>query len=243
MRSMLSAALELADAGWAVLPLNGKQPATPHGHHDATTNRRTIRRMWADRDWNIGSPVPDNLMVLDLDPRNGGSLEALEKRAGVALPGTLEVISGRRDGGRHLYFLTPFERPYRGNIPHGIDLKINGYMVMPPSVHPDTGKPYEWVLREVATLPSQVAALMLPRRSRASRRSASGVDGVALAAWIRKLQVGERHDGLFWAASRLHEFGAGDRQLELIISAAEDIGINRGEAERVAESARKDVQS
>lgn len=240
---MLRAALELAEAGWAVLPLNGKKPATPHGHHDATTDPKRIRKWWADRDWNIGSPVPDNLLVLDVDPRNGGSVEALETRGGVALPPTLEAISGRYDGGRHLYYLRPFERPYRGNIPHGIDLKINGYMVMPPSVHPDTGKPYEWIYREVAKLPRQVTALMLPRMTRASRRSASGADAVALSAWLRTAQVGERHDSLFWAASRLHESGAGERQVNLLIDAAEDIGFDRGEAERVVESARKDVQS
>lgn len=242
MNRMMRAALELAEAGWAVLPLDGKRPVTAHGHLDATTDPRTIGKMWADRGWNIGSPVPDNLLVFDVDPRNGGILEELEHRAGASLPDTLEVISGRQDGGRHLYFLRPFVQPYRGNIPHGIDVKINGYMVMPPSVHPETGKPYGWVHREVARLPRQVAALMLPR-TRITRRSPNATDAFALATWVRTLTVGERHDGLFWAASRLHEAGAGDRGLALIVDAAEDIGINRREAERVVTSARKDIQA
>ena len=101
---MLRAALELVDAGWAVLPLNGKQPVTAHGHLDATTDPKQVKKWWGEGDWNIGSPVPENLLVLDIDPRNGGSLEELERRAGVTLPPTLEVISGRRDGGRHLYY-------------------------------------------------------------------------------------------------------------------------------------------
>ncbi|UKF78921.1 bifunctional DNA primase/polymerase [Clavibacter californiensis] len=233
-------ALRLAEAGWAVLPLDGKRPVTPHGHLDATTDPNTIRRLWGDQDWNVGSPVPHNLLVLDVDPRNGGSVEELEQRAGAALPPTLEVISGRRDGGRHLYFMRPFERPYRGNIPQGIDVKTNGYMVMPPSTHPDTGKSYKWVQRDIARLPREVVALMLPRR-RASRRTATGVDALALATWLRKVSVGERHDSLLWAASRLHEAGAGDRQLDLLIDAAEDIGFNPREARRVVESARKVV--
>jgi hypothetical protein len=239
MNRMMRAALELADAGWAVLPLDGKRPVTAHGHLDATTDPRVIEKMWADRGWNIGSPVPDNLLVFDVDPRNGGSLEELEHRAGATLPDTLEVISGRQDGGRHLYYLRPFTQPYRGNVPHGIDVKINGYMVMPPSVHPETGKPYEWVYREVAHLPREVAALMLPR-TRVTRRTPSATDAVALATWVRTLLEGERHDGLFWAASRLHEAGVGDRGLELLVNAAEDIGINRREAERVVASARKE---
>ena len=237
---MLHAALDLAEHGWDVLPLNGKQPITAHGHLDATTDPATIRRMWADRDYNIGSPVPDNLLVLDVDPRNGGSVQALEHIADVTLPPTLEVISGRRDGGRHLYYFRPFQQPYRGNIPHGIDVKLNGYMVMPPSVHPDTGKPYRWVEREVARLPRQVAALMLPR-TRTTRQTPSATDAVALAMWLRTLQLGERHDGLFWAASRAHEAGVGERGLALLIDAAEDIGINRREAQRVIDSADKEA--
>lgn len=236
---MLKAALDLAENGWAVLPLDGKRPITPHGHLDATTDPRTIRRMWANGDWNIGCPVPESLLVFDVDPRNGGSLEALEQRAGVELPPTLEVISGRRDGGRHLYFKRPFRQPYRGGIPAGIDLKTNGYMVMPPSVHPDTGKPYEWVYREAARLPRQVVALMLPR-TRLTRRNPRATDPVALAAFVRTLQPGEKHDGLFWAASRAHEAGADQRGFDRLIDAAEDIGMDPREARRVVESAGKE---
>ena len=243
MIRMLHAALELADAGWAVLPLNGKQPATRHGHLDATTSPRTIRRMWADQDYNIGSPVPDSLLVLDVDPRNGGSVQELEQRAGVALPPTLEVISGRRDGGRHLYYFRPFVQPYRGNVPHGIDVKTNGYMVMPPSVHPESGKCYRWAERDVARLPREVIALMLPRRQIHTGRVPTATDAVALAAWVRCLLPGERHDGLFWAASRVHEAGLSRRGMELLIDAAEDIGIDRREAQRVVESARQEERS
>jgi hypothetical protein len=239
MTRMLRAALELAAGGWSVVPLDGKRPVTAHGHLDATTDPKAIRRMWADRDWNIGAPVPANLLVLDVDPRNGGSLEALEQLAGVALPPTLEVITGRRDGGRHLYYFRPFTQPYRGNMPGGIDLKTNGYMVMPPSIHPETRKPYEWAHRRIVRLPRQVAALMLPR-TRITRRHPTAADAVALAVWVRTLMPGERHDGLFWAASRLHEAGVGDRGLVLLVDAAEDIGVDRREAERVVESARKE---
>lgn len=241
----MKAALELAENGWAVLPLNGKAPTTgltPYGHNDATTDPRLIRKWWADRDWNIGAPVPDSLIVLDIDPRNGGSLAELEQRAGVSLPETLEVISGRRDGGRHLYYMRPWPQPYRGNMPQGIDLKTNGYMVMPPSVHPETGKPYKWVEREVARLPRQVSALILPR-TRVTRRDPNATDPIALAAFVRKLQPGERHDGLHWAARRAHEAGASQRGLDRLVEAAEDIGMDPREAARVVESARTEKRA
>lgn len=239
---MLRSALELAEAGWAVLPLKGKAPTTgltPNGHKDATTDTRQIRKWWTDADWNIGAPVPDSLIVLDVDPRNGGSVRELEQLAGVSMPPTLEVITGRGDGGRHLYYMRPFENPYRGNIPQGFDVKVNGLMVLPPSVHPDTGRPYRWVEREVARLPRQVSALMLPR-ARSMLDNPTATDPIALATFIRDLKRGERHDGLFWAASRAHEAGISDRGLDLLINAAEDIGMDPREARRVVESAGKE---
>lgn len=248
MSRMLRAALELAEAGWAVLPLNSKQPATipglvEHGHKDATTDPATIRRMWKKNpSYNIGCPVPHNLLVFDVDPRNDGSLRELERRAGVRLPRTLEVISGRGDGGRHLYYYRPLERPDRRNVPPGIDVKINGYMVMPPSIHPESGKPYRWVHREVARLPQGVKKLMVPR-SRKRTHPAKGASAVALAAWVRTLGPGERHNGLLWAAIRAHEARVGKRGLDMLIDAATDNGFSRYEAERVVESARKEARA
>lgn len=242
--SNLEIALGLAKAGWNVLPLNGKQPAfieglITRGHLDASRDHDTIRAWWSKRgDYNIGAVIPENLLVLDIDPHNGGSQEALEAAAGVALPRTLETVSGRGDGGRHLYYFRPFDNPYRRNIPEGIDVKTNGYMVMPPSIHPASGKPYRWIKREVAALPEEVIALMLPRK-RKPMQHGTGANPAALASWIRTLRPGERHDGLHWAARRAHEAGMNDLGLRILADAAEDIGVPRHEAERVIESAMK----
>ena len=101
-------------------------------------------RAWWGR-WpsaNIGAKVPDALIVFDVDPRNGG-LESWDRLiADHDVPDTLTVVSGRGDGGSHRYFLRP-DGPISGaRVPKGIDLKRNGYMIMPPSLHPVTGLPY-----------------------------------------------------------------------------------------------------
>jgi Bifunctional DNA primase/polymerase, N-terminal len=57
----------------------------------------------------IGARVPESLLVIDVDPRNGGSLAELESLTG-PLPATLTAWSGRDDGGRHLYFRRPLAR-------------------------------------------------------------------------------------------------------------------------------------
>ncbi|WP_456286246.1 bifunctional DNA primase/polymerase [Microbacterium sp. JZ70] len=240
MSRMLDAALELAEAGWKVLPLKGKQPTTgltPHGHKDATRNPKRIRRWWADGDWNIGSPVPENVVVFDVDPRNGGSRRALERAAGVPLNATLTTRSG--SGGWHLYYVRPWEHVTGLRLPSGIDFKTNGYMVMPPSVHPDTGQPYRWNRRPIAHMPIELARLVLEMPSERREAGTGTYDIGGLVSWVRSLRPGERHNGVHWAARRVHEAGASARHIEQLIEAAEDIGFTPYEARRVVESAQK----
>ena len=119
---MLSAAQELAERGWRVFPcqpkgLKAKAPLLQHGHLDATDDLATITSWWTR--WPhamIGAPVPEALLVLDIDPRNGGSIEALEELVG-SLPYTLTAWSGRDDGGKHLYFLRPAGPPDKHETP------------------------------------------------------------------------------------------------------------------------------
>jgi hypothetical protein len=235
---MLRAALELAEAGWKVLPLKGKQPTTgltPNGHKDATRRPKLIRDWWAEQDWNIGSPVPENVVVFDIDPRNGGSRRALEHVAGVPLVPTLTTRSG--SGGWHLYYVRPWERVTAMKLPRGIDFKTNGYMVMPPSVHPDTGQPYKWNRRPVAHMSLELARLVF--ETPAERREEGTYEIGGLISWVRTLPRGERHNGLHWAARRVHEAGGSTRHAEQLIEAAEDIGFTPYEARRVVESAKK----
>jgi hypothetical protein len=238
---MLRAALELAEAGWDVLPLKGKQPTTGltlQGHKNATRRPKLIREWWADEDWNIGCPVPENVVVFDIDPRNGGSRRALEHAAGVPLKPTLTTKSG--SGGWHLYYVRPWERVTGRRLPRGIDFKTNGYMVMPPSIHPETGKPYKWNRRSIAHMPLELARLVLEMPSERRETSNAGTYDIAgLVSWVRALPKGERHNGLHWAARRLHEADASTRHIEQLIEAAEDIGFPPYEARRVVESAKK----
>ncbi len=91
----------------------------------------------------IGGRVSAHLVVIDLDPRNGANRWVAAQSP---LTPTLSVWSGRGDGGRHLYYRTPSvpisAAPLVGT---GVDLKTSsGYVVMPPSVHGETGWPYRW---------------------------------------------------------------------------------------------------
>lgn len=168
---MLQEALNLASAGWRVFPLvaRDKQPVIPaahpqgsperktcrgecgrfgHGVWDASTDPERIERLWHGRPQsNIGLALDENTMVLDTDPRNGGdvALDLLEDQHG-DLPPTLTAASGRCDGGLHRYYSRPAGRLTDKLLGGGLDVKAHGgYVVAPPSIHPDTGLPYEWL--------------------------------------------------------------------------------------------------
>lgn len=241
MSRRLRAALRLAAAEWAVLPLKGKKPTTgltPHGVHDATRKSKLIREWWADDDWNIGCPVPENVVVFDIDPRNGGSRRALELSAGVPLTPTLTTRSG--SGGWHLYYVRPWEHVSGRKLPSGIDFKTNGYLVMPPSIHPETGQPYRWNRRPIEHMPLELARLVLEMPSEPRGDGTYDIGG--LVSWVRALPRGERHNGLHWAARRVSEAGGSQRHVDRLIEAAEDIGFTPYEARRVVESAQNGTQ-
>jgi hypothetical protein len=80
--------------------------------------------------------VPAGCIVLDPDPRKGGTVAALEEANGGPLPKTLTTWTGRNDGGCHLYFIRPAGRLTSTRLPKGVDLKANGYVIVPRAFIP-----------------------------------------------------------------------------------------------------------
>lgn len=239
-------ALTLAQAGWAVIPLRGKIPTTAHGVKDATTDPAQIQRWWSRAQHNIGARVPASLVVLDIDPQNGGSLAALESAAGVPLPETLTVHSGRGTGGQHRYYLHPGGPLTSSNLPAGIDVKTDrGYCVMPPSLHPLTGRPYWWEGRTPAQLPLAVVDLLRPPRPRQVHPTAPAggaplsARALYLAEFVQSRPEGHRNAGLFWAACRAVEDGHPPLTFDLLEAAAQVAGLTTQEAQRTIGSARR----
>lgn len=190
-----AAALDYARRGWEVHPLKrgDKVPATRHGVLDATSDVGQVLDWWAGRHvgGNIGGRVPEGVVVVDTDPRNGGeeSLARLVAQYG-PLPQTLTHYSGRGDGGRHLFFQRPPGKLTAKRLGPGIDLKTHsGCVVLPPSIHPVTGKPYTRVGGPVAALPEWFVELMRPpaRAARPARPRTGWVakcmGGDSIADW------------------------------------------------------------
>jgi hypothetical protein len=165
--SLLDSALELAARGFPVFPLQprSKEPYKgSRGLGDATLDAAVIRAWWEHAlESNIGLRPPPGVLVVDPDPRNGGfaSLVALEAE-GKHLPNTLTVRTGRGDGGIHAYYRVPIELvSWPKTAAPGIDLKgPGGYVLAPPSIHPDSGMPYTWLeVRPMSDAPEWLVAL------------------------------------------------------------------------------------
>ena len=150
---MLVAALAYARKGWRVLPLHsvtiagfctckhvdctyaGQHPRIPYTVKDATTNFQTITQWWQDYpDANIGIATGEGLLVLNVDPTQGGSIEKLKEF--FAIPETTLARSG--DGNWQLYF--SYNRALhlcntKNKIGVGIESKADGsYVIAPPSL-------------------------------------------------------------------------------------------------------------
>jgi hypothetical protein len=151
---------------WPVFPCKprSKEPLTTHGFHDASTDDQIIRQWWSrwpTANVAIATDARSRLLVIDVDPRHGGDdeLAELEHQHG-ALPHTIMGLTG--GGGEHHIFHRPEGVSFRGHLAPGIDIKHAGYIMAPPSVHPDTGRTYFWeagsrpIETDIAELPAWV---------------------------------------------------------------------------------------
>jgi KaiC/GvpD/RAD55 family RecA-like ATPase len=170
----LKAALEYAERGWPVVPIHwpegdkcscgkadcqspAKHPTTLHGLKDATTDKKIIKawwQKWPKANVAILTGKVSGIMVLDIDPRNGGdaSVKKLERLGN--LPITPTAFTG--GGGLHYILQHPGNGTRIGNKSklggfEGIDFKADGgYILAAPSKHISGGK-YSWKYPHIGT--------------------------------------------------------------------------------------------
>lgn len=227
---MLEHALGYAAAGWRVFPLRGKKPEgrlVTHGLLDASTDPDTLRRWWGIMpDAGIGIAVPEGVLVLDVDIRHDGdtTLRELEQLHG-ELPATPECLTG--SGGLHVYFTANgAARNTAGEVGTGLDTKtLGGYLVAPPSRHPEGGT-YTWLPgrglleRELAPAP----AWLVERLEAANRKNASG-GGKASASQVEdRIPDGTRRSTLLSIAGTMRRRGLAEPE---ILAALREVNARR----------------
>lgn len=210
----LEAALEYAKLRWPVFPLRprDKRPLSLHGFHDATLDIDQINRWWTevpDAGIGIATGRVSGVIVLDVDPRNGGneSLAAIRAQYEPWEP-TPETQTG--GGGLHFYFkhpggLLPSAKPWPG-----IDIKSDGgYVAACPSIHP-SGIQYQWGTdmgpdrRTLQPAPDWLVKLLQERKTRLVEEATAPKekgDGT--------IKAGARNDALFSLAGTMQRRGMG----------------------------------
>jgi hypothetical protein len=228
--ALIQAAVGYAEAGLPVFPIrwpiNGqcscnrpqcsspaKHPLTEHGFEDATTDPEQIKLWW--RQWpqaGIGLPTgtATGFLVVDVDPRNGGTASFDEVVTDFGpFPETAVQRSG--GGGQHLFFR------YAGgavpkNLATGIDLKGDGgYVVVAPSWHL-SGNQYRWEstdgiqrLSKAAYAPQWLTDFIAAKKSPKPARNPESVGS------------GERNTVLCSFAGKLRRSGLSSQLLELAL--------------------------
>lgn len=186
---MISAALELAAAGFSVFPVWGITDGVCHcrqadcaspGKHPpvrwrevATRDAAEITRLW--RRWPLASSIgiatgePSGVIVIDLDGEKGiRQWDRLCAGRG-GHPTTIEAVTG--GNGRHLYFRHPEGFDVRNGVGvrnggldrnglgPGIDVRSTGGYVLAPPSSHKSGNVYRWAKGRA---PGQCAALEVP---------------------------------------------------------------------------------
>lgn len=155
--SNIDYALAYASMGWHIFPVwscndqgichckfggkcksAGKHPhgeLAPRGHLDATKDEATIKRWYgSDSDAGIGVACDrSGLVVLDIDPRNGG-LESLAKLEADFGPLKSNCVADTQGGGVHRIFRADkTQLPYPSTLGPGLDIKHHGYICVEPT--------------------------------------------------------------------------------------------------------------
>jgi len=207
----LAAALSYAAIGWRILPAwwvtrysgnealqcacgnpecksPGKHPIgrlAPWGQNSATTDGEVIRQWWSQYpEANIAVYLePSELCAVDIDPRNGGiqTMEDIEAAHGPLVSDLTQFTGG---GGEHRVFHLPKHTVLPGKLGAGVDLKVNGYIMVEPSTHVSGGV-YSW---EASSDPRNgVIASPMPdwMRDLSVTKVPTPVDGIAVDRIVR----------------------------------------------------------
>ncbi|MGW4466092.1 bifunctional DNA primase/polymerase [Micromonospora sp. NPDC004704] len=277
MFDLLTPALRYVEQGWPVFMLGrSKRPVancepcreadddhdpaactclTCHGFYAASTDPLQVAAIVAavpGGQLALRAGTASGLVVVDIDPRNGGDTTMRELIAAGLLPPTVHVVTG--SGGRHLYYRHPGTpvpcsqgKPGMGLGP-GIDVKSDGgYVVLPPSIHPSTGRPYRWVPgRQVEEMPPALVTACQPAAPAPSTAPAGPIStreagGIShpdrlLAAHldaISRATAGTRRTTLYGAARGVARMVAADAiAREDAISALTTAGRNAEQTDR-----------
>lgn len=222
---------QFAAKGYALFPLRkGAKTPRDRGWQAKTYNLPDLLQ-WLAAGGNIGVRLRAIDLVLDLDPRNfqpgEDPFERLSNHVGADLGYAPTVISGRGDGGRHVYFKKPADLRIVGKLKayRGIDFRSLGSLVVAPcSLHPATGRPYLMddfspPISEVTQAPAALLGLLArPEPAPGEQGRVGGITNGQLRVLLAALDPTDygagHHDAWFSLMAAAHDATAGHGLVE-----------------------------
>lgn len=226
-------AINYASDGFEIFPCDkhSKRPmaAVTSGpsQYSATTNIDQIAEWWTRwPDALIGHRFDEHTISLDIDPRHNGNAtwHLFRETHDIPKPTTRSHLSGREDNGGHLWFQRPpgkltiarldkwAEEHGTGHATKGgkwvggIDLlhRNHRYTILPPSPHPETGKPYRWnIWGDIEEAHPAIVEILVDNRPPPPPRQPKKYDGDSIADW---------YSATYGLAELLHRHGWSLRQ-------------------------------
>ncbi len=259
----LDYALAYAARGWWVFPLKpgAKKPITKNGYKDASNDPKVIRTWWAKTPRaNIGLACGrSSVIVIDVDGDEGlNTLADLEAARGLVYHTLTSHTPGKagKGAGLHLLFKMPEDRTI-GNKKIGPGLETRGaggYIVLPPSIHPDhpKGPAYRWAddTTPIADLPQVFIDLLTaePESTPRSPAAASSIPSVEPARSLTQREIEHYSQAAFDdELVKLRAAREGDRNNQLNRSAfalGQFVGagaLDRSSVEAALEQAAHDI--
>ena len=260
-RDLLIAALRYAELGFSVVPVHtikndgscsckegkscgspGKHPRMVHGIHDATRDKAEIESLWdkwPDANIGIATGHASGIVVIDIDPRNGGleTFEKLEAELG-PLPEAPMVLTG--GDGAHLLFDLPPITVRKHTAGPGVDVLGEGrMMVAPPSLHV-SGKRYSW---EKGLCLDDIKRASLPRSWLERLNGSTACSSDSAKSNAIAIPQGQRNTHLTKVAGGLRRSGLSDNAMLAALKAENvakcDPPLDGAEVEKIAESVRR----
>ena len=226
---MLENAIEYGNFGFNVFPIKGKIPALKNWQDEATFNPEKLQKLFNIPHTGIGlvTGKKNRVTVIDIDVKDGKNGFKTLEVLGIQFEETVCFETGT--GGRQYIF------EYCPEVVNGVDVfgkksgidirNDGGLSVLPPSIHPDTGKPYKWMpdqsLSEVkvASFPKDFLEVYKAREI--------GVNGKRTKFVLPKvIAKGQRNDTLFRYACQLRASGT---DKDKILSTVDEINKERCE--------------
>jgi hypothetical protein len=211
--------------GGVLIPLDGKRPIHKNWTRRRYSNAKVAAKC-AAQGRNVGWRIPENVVVLDFDPRNGANAEVLDN---FAFEYGFDPLANPRlvrtgGGGWHSFYCIPIGPRLLESLNAfpGIEFKGAGRQVVAAgSIHPDTGRPYEIegdFSAPMLPLPRDLLRAITRPEGPATITSAGQLSGEQAEAVLARLDPADfrQHDRWLKLMMAIHHATLGDARQEWI---------------------------